>query len=126
MSDVVSVLLKPIPDGDNPDPHGLLKHGPLNAHPPEAMQQEDGTWGECGYQWWMIRPRPCALVLARNGEPVPAGCWVATASLPDNDMPPMFPTYTMDEVDMLAEVCVQNDLATLILLDSEDREIPHV
>lgn len=119
---VAAVLLVPAQGRE-----GLLKHGPLNAHPPEAMQQEDGTWGGCGYQWWMHRPRPCALALGWDGETSGAGCYAAVddfsgAELLVNDVGQILRgTNGPDVVDHLRKSL--DHLGTVLFIDAEGQEV---
>ena len=61
------LLLIPIADGDNPDPHGLLAEGPCGARVPRAYRS-DGDWWTCRGEPLGAGPKQTALPLIWAGE----------------------------------------------------------
>lgn len=122
MIKVHSVLLEP----HEGDPYGLLADGPCGERAPQALRCWPEYWTPVGS---VIASPGCrtydpgaALVLAWGGKIIRAGCYrVADAIGIAPSAVPGAIQCVLDGDPMLRSI---SDLATIVLLDADGKEIP--
>lgn len=74
MTEIHHVVLVPTPDGDSPDPRGLLTVGPFGASPPVAFRHTDSVWRDSPHrEREMYKAVGRALVVAWDKRVLPLG-----------------------------------------------------